>query len=115
MSSLSQALHLDYLPSSHSAFQDHAAHNAGWSACLNPTAHGVPVYPRVLPHSPSLGAGRRAPPVGWLVLCRCGSLLEAVPDPLLHGSADGIEGRLHPVSKEVLVPDKFGKYALQAA
>src|SRR5678815_4459630 len=51
MSSLSQALHLDYLPSSHSAFQDHAAHNAGWSACLDPTAHRVPVYPRVLPHS----------------------------------------------------------------
>ena len=40
MSSLSQALHLDYLPSSHSAFQDHAAHNAGWPACLDPTAHG---------------------------------------------------------------------------
>src|SRR6266498_2545855 len=51
MSSLSQALHLDYLPSSHSAFQDHAAHNAGWPACLDPTAHEVPVYPRVLPHS----------------------------------------------------------------
>src|SRR5712691_9710993 len=40
MSSLSQALHLDYLPSSHSAFQDHAAHNARWSACLDPKAHG---------------------------------------------------------------------------
>src|SRR5262249_29252889 len=51
MSSLSQALHLDDLPLSHSAFQDHAAHTAGWPACLDPTAHEVPVYPRVLPHS----------------------------------------------------------------
>jgi len=51
MSSLSQALHLDSLPSSHSAFQDHAAHSAGWPACLDPTAHEVPVYPKVLPHS----------------------------------------------------------------
>src|SRR5207249_4240940 len=59
MSSLSQALHLDYLPSSHSAFQDHAAHNAGWSACLDPTAHGVPVYPRVLPHSSIMLHGAR--------------------------------------------------------
>src|SRR5437667_11236263 len=59
MSSLSQALHLDYLPSSHSAFQDHAAHNAGWSACLDPTAHWVPVYPRVLPHSSIMLHGAR--------------------------------------------------------
>src|SRR5215510_3540679 len=59
MSSLSQALHLDYLPSSHSAFQDHAAHNAGWSACLDPTAHGVPVNPRVLPHSSIMLHGAR--------------------------------------------------------
>jgi hypothetical protein len=40
MSSLSQALHLDYLPSSHSAFQDHAAHNTGWPVCLGPRAQG---------------------------------------------------------------------------
>ena len=36
MPSLSQALLLDDLPSSHSAFQDHAAHSARWPALLRP-------------------------------------------------------------------------------
>ena len=35
MSSLSQALPLEYLPSSHSAFQEHAAHTARWPAVLS--------------------------------------------------------------------------------
>src|SRR6266446_7081119 len=51
MPSLSQALHLGDLPFPHSAFQDHATHTAGWPACLGPTAHGVPVYLKVLLHS----------------------------------------------------------------
>src|SRR6266478_2164673 len=36
MPSLSQALLLDYLPSSHSAFQDHASHSANCPALLRP-------------------------------------------------------------------------------
>src|SRR5262244_1341083 len=36
MSSLSQALHLGYLPSPHSAFQGHAAHVMQWRITLNP-------------------------------------------------------------------------------
>ena len=36
MSSLSQALLLEYLPFSHSAFQGHAAHIVEWSAMLRP-------------------------------------------------------------------------------
>src|SRR6266699_5701966 len=69
MPSLSQALHLGDLPFPHSAFQDHATHTAGWPACLGPTAHGVPVYLKVLLHSsimlhgavrlPSTGTGYR--------------------------------------------------------
>ena len=35
MSSLSQALPLGYLPSPHSAFQEHAAHNVKWSTLLS--------------------------------------------------------------------------------
>ncbi len=35
MPSLSQALPLGYLPSPHSAFQEHAAHTAGWPAMLS--------------------------------------------------------------------------------
>src|SRR6266849_8201681 len=48
MPSLSQALLLEYLPSSHSAFQGHAAHTARWPAMLRPkgswgacTPHGI--------------------------------------------------------------------------
>jgi len=36
MSSLSQALRLEYLPSSHSAFQGHAAHIIEWPIMLRP-------------------------------------------------------------------------------
>src|SRR6266705_3327911 len=36
MAFLSQALHLGYLLSPHSAFQGHAAHTTGWSAMLSP-------------------------------------------------------------------------------
>jgi len=36
MSSLSQALRLEYLPSSHSAFQGHAAHIIEWPTMLRP-------------------------------------------------------------------------------
>src|SRR4029453_13047363 len=36
MSSLSQALRLEYLPSSHSAFQGHAAHIIEWPMMLRP-------------------------------------------------------------------------------
>src|SRR6266851_3558750 len=48
MPSLSQALLLEDLPSSHSAFQGHAAHTARWPAMLRPkgswgacTPHGI--------------------------------------------------------------------------
>src|SRR6266704_738010 len=69
MALLSQALHLGYLLSPHSAFQGHAAHTARWPAMLSPNgssdtciANGVfhipmpcfhgalPVYPKVLLH-----------------------------------------------------------------
>src|SRR5713101_5596276 len=65
MALLSQALHLGYLLSPHSAFQGHAAHTARWPAMLSPNGssdtcisdgvfhipmpcfHGaLPVYPR---------------------------------------------------------------------
>src|SRR4029453_13667451 len=36
MSSLSQALRLEYLPSSHSAFQGHAVHIIEWPTMLRP-------------------------------------------------------------------------------
>jgi len=36
MASLSQALRLEYLPSSHSAFQGHAAHFIEWPTMLRP-------------------------------------------------------------------------------
>src|SRR5262245_12033675 len=39
MSSLNQAPHLGYLPSPHSAFQEHAAHMAKWSAMLSTSPH----------------------------------------------------------------------------
>src|SRR5712691_5069363 len=79
MALLSQALHLGYLLSPHSAFQGHAAHTARWPAMLSPNGssdtcisdgvfhipmpcfHGaLPVYPQVLPHSSRLlhGAAR---------------------------------------------------------
>src|SRR5207245_9954697 len=70
MALLSQALHLGYLLSPHSAFQGHAAHTARWPAMLSPNGssdicisdcvfhipmpcfHGaLPVYPKVLSHS----------------------------------------------------------------
>jgi hypothetical protein len=73
MALLSQALHLGYLLSPHSAFQGHAAHTARWPAMLSPNGssdtciadgvfhipmpcfHGaIPVYPQVLPHSSKL-------------------------------------------------------------
>ena len=60
MPSLSQALHLGYLPFPHSAFQDHATHSAGWPACLGPTAQGVPVYPKVCLHSSIMLHGARS-------------------------------------------------------
>jgi hypothetical protein len=69
MALLSQALHLGYLLSPHSAFQGHAAHTARWLAMLSPNGssdtcisdgvfhipmpcfHGaLPVYPKVLLH-----------------------------------------------------------------
>src|SRR5712664_851861 len=67
MALLSQALHLGYLLSPHSAFQGHAAHTARWPAMLSPNGssdtclsdgvfhipmpcfHGaIPVYPKVV-------------------------------------------------------------------
>src|ERR1700757_5197593 len=70
MALLSQALHLGYLLSPHSAFQGHAAHTARWPAMLSPNGssdtciadgvfhiplpcfHGaLPVYPKPLRHS----------------------------------------------------------------
>src|SRR5215831_13743428 len=67
MALLSQALHLGYLLSPHSAFQGHAAHTARWPAMLSPNGssdtcisdgvfhipmpcfHGaLPVYPQVV-------------------------------------------------------------------
>src|SRR5712691_4740719 len=78
MALLSQALHLGYLLSPHSAFQGHAAHTARWPAMLSPNGssdtcisdgvfhipmpcfHGaLPVYPRVLPHSSIMLHGAR--------------------------------------------------------
>src|SRR5215468_3460890 len=69
MALLSQALHLGYLLSPHSAFQGHAAYTARWPTMLNPNGssdtcisdgvfhipmpcfHGaLPVYPKVLLH-----------------------------------------------------------------
>src|SRR6267142_3401455 len=69
MALLSQALHLGYLLSPHSAFQGHAAHTARWPTMLSPNGssdtcisdgvfhipmpcfHGaLPVYPKVLLH-----------------------------------------------------------------
>src|SRR5215471_8613490 len=77
MALLSQALHLGYLLSPHSAFQGHAAHTARWPAMLSPNGssdtcifdgifhipmpcfHGaLPVYPKVLRHS-SIPLARR--------------------------------------------------------
>src|SRR2546426_6872792 len=71
MALLSQALHLGYLLSPHSAFQGHAAHTARWPAMLSPNGssdtcisdgvfhipmpcfHGaIPVYPKVFYISP---------------------------------------------------------------
>ena len=48
MSSLSQAHPLGYLPSPQCAFQGHAAHALERSRRLDPTTHGVPVYPKVV-------------------------------------------------------------------
>src|SRR6266446_8511318 len=69
MALLSQALHLGYLLSPHSAFQGHAAYTARWPTMLSPNGssdtcisdgvfhipmpcfHGaLPVYPGVLSH-----------------------------------------------------------------
>src|SRR2546425_11974166 len=73
MALLSQALHLGYLLSPHSAFQGHAAYTARWPTMLSPNGssdtcisdgvfhipmpcfHGaLPVYPQVFPHSSKL-------------------------------------------------------------
>ena len=51
MSSLSQALLLEYLPSSHSAFQDHAAHIVEWSTMLRPNGSWGTCIPQGMIHS----------------------------------------------------------------
>ena len=61
MSSLSQASRLEFLPSSHDAFQGHAIHKIEWSICLGPRTQRVPVYPQVLPHSSRLLHGAPRP------------------------------------------------------
>src|SRR5262249_49347199 len=48
MSSLNQAPHLGYLPSPHSAFQEHAAHMAKWSAMLSSNGSRGTCIPRGL-------------------------------------------------------------------
>src|SRR5439155_17262122 len=67
MSSLSQALRLEYLPSSHSAFQGHAAHIIEWAMMLRPKdsegtciPSGVPTFLQT--------ASRRNPTVDQLVM-----------------------------------------------
>ena len=51
MSSLSQALLLEYLPFSHSAFQDHAAHIVEWSTMLRPNGSWGTCIPQGMLHS----------------------------------------------------------------
>ncbi len=51
MSPLSQALLLEYLPSSHSAFQDHAAHIVEWSTMLRPNGSWGTCIPQGMIHS----------------------------------------------------------------
>src|SRR5713101_6017355 len=51
MPSLSQALLLEYLPSSHSAFQGHAAHTARWPAMLRPKGSWGACTPQGIIHS----------------------------------------------------------------
>src|SRR5215471_8123008 len=48
MSSLNQAPHLGYLPSPHSAFQEHADHMAKWSAMLSSNGSRGTCIPRGL-------------------------------------------------------------------
>jgi len=51
MASLSQALLLGYLPSPHSAFQEHAAHPIEWSMALSSKSSSGTCIPEVLRHS----------------------------------------------------------------
>src|SRR6266852_3032899 len=103
MALLSQALHLGYLLSPHSAFQGHAAHTARWPAMLSPNGssdtcisagvfhipmpcfHGaLPVYPKVVItflHNASrrtrraLHASCESPWHSWAKRARLGGLL----------------------------------------
>ena len=52
--SLSQALLLEDLPSSHSAFQGHAAHTARWPAMLRPTGSWGACTPHGIIHSSTM-------------------------------------------------------------
>jgi len=51
MSPLSQALLLEYLPSSHSTFQDHATHIVEWSTMLRPNGSWGTCIPQGIIHS----------------------------------------------------------------
>src|SRR5207237_4981859 len=107
MALLSQALHLGYLLSPHSAFQGHAAHTARWPAMLSPNGssdtcisdgvfhipmpcfHGaLPVYPKVLLHFSIMlhGAaharGRRSPSGSDGPVVRGAACGRLTPEPL---------------------------------
>src|SRR6266446_5795055 len=66
MASLSQALLLGYLPSPHSAFQEHAAHPIEWSMALSSKGSSGTCIPEVLRHSSILLSRRsRTSPSSW--------------------------------------------------
>src|SRR6266436_7139353 len=104
MALLSQALHLGYLLSPHSAFQGHAAHTARWPAMLSPNGssdtcisdgvfhipmpcfHGaIPVYPKVLRHSSMILHGATNDPYSNGSAQRARAVFCAVKRPHLCG------------------------------
>jgi len=98
MPSLSQALRLAYLPSSHSAFQGHATHTARWPAVLRPNGSRgtcIPQGMKTFLHH----ASRRTPSSDYYALSATPKVIGVSlgsPLPTLHSPYHSLEAsRVH--------------------
>src|ERR1043166_3943110 len=99
MALLSQALHLGYLLSPHSAFQGHAAHTTGWSAMLSPNGSSDTCISDGVFHIPMPCFHGAPPPAHSAHRARASRGETACGDPVHHRRSPSRGAPAHPTRR----------------